>query len=314
MLPFPEHALAYCADMQAERVLFSLHGPDIAELFDAAFLYAAQLQDARGVVTVPFERLAETDADTPCRPTLIFSPGRAGSTLLVRLLTASGIACASEPDMLTQVCRFEREERMRIGPVMETALLHGCLAALCRVLGPAPFVKLRSHCNARPLPLMEATSGTRPILLFRRMAPWALSRHLTFGEPPASVAATLRHALDAADKLFGAAPPPRVLWFEDLRANPMAALRACLPDLRLDPLAIARVMAADSQAGTSIGRDAVANAIAAPDFAAAFAKAWDSARAGAEWGPAARGLLADMTTPETRCQAAIIRPNFRSAH
>jgi hypothetical protein len=73
-------------------------------------------------------------------------------------------------------------------------------------------------------------------------------------------------------------------------------------------------MAADSQAGTSIGRDAVANAIAAPDFAAAFAKAWESARAGAEWGPAARGLLADMTTPETRCQAAIIRPNFRSAH
>jgi hypothetical protein len=203
---------------------------------------------------------------------------------------------------------------MRIGPVMETGLLHACLAALCRVLGPTPFVKLRSHCNARPLPLLEATSGTRPILLFRRMAPWALSRHRTFGEPPESVAATLRHALDAADKLFGAAPPPRVLWFEDLRANPLGALRACLPDLRLDPLAIAQVMAADSQAGTALGRDRVPSVAPAPDFGVAFAAAWDNARDGAEWGPATLRLLADMTAPETKCQAAIIRPNFRSTH
>jgi hypothetical protein len=293
-LPFPANALAYCADMQAERVLFSLHGPGIAGLFQAAFLYAAQLRDARHIVTVPFERLAALDEATQCRPTLIYSPGRSGSTLLARLLAACGAPCASEPDMLTQVCRFGREERMRIGFDMEETLLHACLAALCRVLGAAPFIKLRSHCNARPLPLLQAAGGTAPILLMRRLLPWALSRHLTFGESPASVAAILRHTMDAADKLLGVAPAPRIVWFEDLRANPQAVLCACLPDARPDPACIARVMQSDSQAGTSVARAAVAAAVATPDFAETFTAAWVRARAGAEWAQATHALLADM--------------------
>lgn len=288
---FPTRALAYCADMQAERVLFSLHGADMGALFDAPFLYAAQLRDARQVVTVPFEQLAALDAGTPCRPSLIFSPGRTGSTLLARLLAECGVPCASEPDMLTQVCRFRREERMRIGPDMEVALLHTCLAALCRALGAAPFVKLRSHCNARPLPLLAAACGGRAFLLWRRLAPWALSRHRTFGETPASVAAVLRQALDAADKLLGEPAPPAILWFEDLLADPAAVLRSCVPDTVLDLDRILAAMATDSQAGTAIAREALANAPEDADFAAAFATSWRAARAGAEWGDATQALL-----------------------
>jgi hypothetical protein len=288
---FPARALAYCADMQAERVLFSLHGADMAALFDAPFLYAAQLRDARQVVTVPFEQLAALDAGTACRPSLIFSPGRAGSTLLARLLAACGMACASEPDMLTQVCRFEREERARIGPDMEVALLRTCLAALARALGPAPFVKLRSHCNARPLPLCAAAGDGRAFLLWRRVAPWALSRHRTFGESPASVAAVLRQAVDAADKLLGEPSPPTILWFEDLLHDPAAVLQACVPDLALDLDRVGRVMATDSQAGTAIARDALAGATEDADFADAFAASWAAARAGAEWAAATQALL-----------------------
>jgi hypothetical protein len=288
---FPAHALAYCADMQAERVLFSLHGANMATLFDAPFLYAAQLRDARQVVTVPFEQLAARDAGTACRPSLIFSPGRTGSTLLARLLAACGVPCASEPDMLTQVCRFGREERMRIGADMEVALLRTCLAALSRALGPAPFVKLRSHCNARPLPLLAAAGGAA-FLLWRRLAPWALSRHRTFGESPASVAAVLRQAVDAADKLLGEPAPPTILWFEDLRRDPVAVLLACVPDLALDLDRVHRVMAADSQAGTAIARDALAGATEDTDFAEAFAVSWAGARAGAEWADATHALLA----------------------
>jgi hypothetical protein len=288
---FPAHALAYCADMQSERVLYSLHTADMSTLFDAPFLYAAQLRDARQVVTVPFEQLAALDADTPCRPSLIFSPGRSGSTLLARLLAACGVPCASEPDMLTQICRFEREERMRIGPAMEVALLRSCLAALCRALGPAPFVKLRSHCNARPLPLLTAAGGGRAFLLWRRLAPWALSRHRTFGETPASVASVLRQAADAADKLLGEPAPPTILWFEDLRRDPASVLRTCVPGTTLDLDRVHAVMATDSQAGTAIARDAVAGAIEDTDFADAFAAAWAKARAGAEWADATHALL-----------------------
>jgi hypothetical protein len=293
-LPFPAGALAYCADIGAERVLFSLHGGRTANLLRAPFLYVAQLRDAEGVVTVPFEHVADIDADIPCRPTLIFSPGRTGSTLFARLLHAGGVACASEPDMLTQICRYGREERMRIGPDMEVALLRACLAALCRVAGPAPFVKLRSHCNARPLPLLEAAGGDA-ILLMRRMREWALSRHLAFLEPPASIAAILRETLDAADKLLGEPKPPRVVWFEDLRADPAAVLRLC--GLDCDPNQVAQVMQADSQAGMSFDRASVARARAEPRFFDEFVDAWSEARAGAEWGPTTHTLLADMGPP-----------------
>jgi len=144
-LPFPDGALAYCADLQAERVLFSLHGPALTGLFAAPFLYAAQLQGAVGVASVPFERLSEWEAGLPApRPRLIFSPGRTGSTLLARLIAACGAPCASEPDMLSQICRFNREDRVRMGFAMEPALLRACMMSLCRALGPAPFIKLRS--------------------------------------------------------------------------------------------------------------------------------------------------------------------------
>ena len=294
-LPFPAGALAYCADLQAERVLFSLHGAALAGLFAAPFLYAAQLRGAAGVASVPFERLAESEAGLPPpSPTLIFSPGRTGSTLLARLLAACGGPCASEPDMLSQICRFNREDRVRMGFAMEPALLRACVMSLCRALGPAPFIKLRSQCNARPLALLAAAPDASAIFLLRKLRTWARSRHLAFGEPPVAVAAILREAIDALDKLQEAGIPFRVLWFEDLARDPFGILRACLPSTEVNPVAVMRVMQQDSQGGTSMARETVAAASADPEFGAAFGAAWAGARAGAEWGSGTLALLAAM--------------------
>jgi hypothetical protein len=250
---------------------------------------------ATGVASVPFERLAECESDLPPpRPTLIFSPGRTGSTLLARLLAASGAACASEPDMLSQVCRFNREDRVRMGFAMEPVLLRACVMSLCRALGPAPFIKLRSQCNARPLALLAAAPDASATFLLRRMRAWARSRHLAFGEPPVAVAAVLREAIDALDKLQETGVPFRVQWFEDLARDPFAVLRACLPSVEVNPAAVMRVMQQDSQGGTAMAREAVAAASADPDFAAAFAVAWAGARQGAEWGAGTLALLAAM--------------------
>jgi hypothetical protein len=294
-LPFPAGALAYCADLQAERVLFSLHGTGLAGLFAAPFLYAAQLLHATGVASVPFERLAECEGDLPPpRPTLIFSPGRTGSTLLARLLAASGAPCASEPDMLSQVCRFNREDRVRMGFAMEPALLRACVMSLCRALGPAPFIKMRSQCNARPLPLLAAAPDASAIFLLRRVRSWARSRHLAFAEPPVAVAAVLREAIDALDKLQESGVPFRVLWFEDLVRDPAGVLRMCLPANEPNPAAFVRIMQEDSQGGTAMAREAVAAASADPDFATRFLAAWEGAREGAEWGSGTLALLAAM--------------------
>jgi hypothetical protein len=300
-VPFPAHALAYCADLQCERVMFTTHGADMAALFEAPFLYAAQLEDAAHVVTVPYERLAELEPAAPQPPpALIFSPGRTGSTLLARLLRAASVPCASEPDMLAQLCRFGRQDRLRMGFAMEPALMRACLVALTGALaGPAPlvaapYVKLRSQCNARCLPLVEAIAGTRAIFMLRRALPWAVSRHRAFGETPDSVAATLREAADALDKLGGSAGGLLVLWFEDLVRDPAAALRQCLGPGFLDEAAIARAMALDAQDGTAVARAALANAVIVDGFADDFVRAWHGARAGAQWSPETEALLRAM--------------------
>jgi hypothetical protein len=300
-VPFPAGALAYCADLQAERVLFTVHDGAASGLFRAPFLYEAQLEGAAHVVTVPYERLDELEAETPRPPpVLIFSPGRTGSTLLARLLAAVHAPVASEPDMLAQICRFGREDRLRMGFPMEPALMRACLVAVTRALAaPAPlvtspFVKLRSHCNARPLPLIEAVPGARAIFLLRRAQPWALSRHRAFGETPDSVAAILREAADALDKLGGGAAPLQLLWFEDLVRDPAATLRACLGPGFLDEAAIGRAMAQDAQHGTAIARTALQDAPVTEGFAAAFDQAWQRARQGAQWSPETETQLRAM--------------------
>ena len=300
--PFPEGALAYCADSQAERVLFTCHEPaSLAAMFQAPFLYSAQLRGAQHVVTVPYERLAEVEAEAAGPPpVLIFSPGRTGSTLLIRLLSAAAAPCASEPDMLAQICRFGREDRLRMGLPMEPALMRACLTAVIQALAGAlplvrtPFIKLRSHCNARPAPLMEALPGTRAIFMLRHARSWSRSRHRAFGEPPASIAAVLRQAADALDKLGGCALPPQVLWFEDLATKPAAAVQRCLGPGFVDEAALDRVMARDAQDGTAVARDRLRHTPVPDGFDSAFGRAWREARTGAQWAPATEALLRAM--------------------
>ena len=137
----PSVALAYCLDMQGERVLFTAHEPaDVTRLIAAPFLFLAQLQLATGVISVPFERLAElAPADPLSRQVYIFSPGRTGSTLLVRLLQAAGQAAVSEPDLLSQVALVPQEAWQRLPAGMDAALAACCVNALSRTLGGRPL-------------------------------------------------------------------------------------------------------------------------------------------------------------------------------
>ena len=292
----PAGALPYCADLARERALFTLHdAPGLDRLLSAAFMFNAQLETATGVLSVPFESLDEVIAPAPASPGLVFSPGRSGSTLRVRRLAAAGLACASEPDMLTQLARAPRDAfALLLPPGTREALARACLAQLGHTLGGGLVVKLRSQCNARPLLLTEAAPGCRVVFMLRGVAAWALSRHRSFLEPPEIVASILRQAVDALDKLAFSGAAFDVLWFETLTADPAAALRICAPGLRYDQGLLNRVMARDSQEGTVIARDLVASAPAQDGFLAQLAQDWPAARAGAEWHPATEALLAEM--------------------
>jgi hypothetical protein len=163
-------------------------------------------------------------------------------------------------------------------------------------MGGGLCVKLRSQSNGRPMLLVHAAPGCRVVFMLRGLRSWATSRHRSFAEPPEMVAAILREAMDALDKLLFAGADVRVLWFETLAASPGEALRVCAPDLVWDGAVVDAVMRLDSQAGTMVARDVVA-ALPAPEmdgFFAAFEAAWREARAGAEWQPATEAYLAEV--------------------
>ena len=292
-----ECALIHAADLARERALFTLHTPDgLRATVASTFLYASALDHAIAVSSVPFERLA-APRSRAASPTFLFSIGRSGSTLLVQLLRAAGCQAASEPDWFTQICRLSEAERYFIGPAMEQAMVRAGVASLASHLGPRPFIKLRSQCNARPELLMQPMPGARAVLLLRGRRHWALSRWRAFREPPEQIADMLREGVTAYDHLADMGRPPLIVWYEDVLEDPAGALLAIQPGLTLDADAHARitaVMTEDSQAGTGLAREAVGPSDDDPAFFAAFEPEWQALRGRAARSDVARTLLQEL--------------------
>ncbi len=290
----PANGLAYCADLTAERVLFTHHETaELEELFAAPFLFVEQLRRATGVTTVPFEDLAGLALAEPgMRPVLVFSPGRSGSTLFAKLLAASGVGCASEPDMLTQIGRADPQAWAGLPPGTDALLAGTCIGALCRVLGQGAVIKLRGWCNARPIAMVRSFPGCRVVFMLRGMAGWAMSRHRTFQETPDAVAAELCRALDALDLLAGAGVAAELLWYEDLIADPQAVL--ALLDASVPSQRLGQIMREDSQAGSWIARRIVERKPVQSGFLEEFAARWAAIRKRAAWSASTEALLQRM--------------------
>jgi hypothetical protein len=283
----PPGALAYCADLARERVLFTCHAQhDLPALFAGPFLYVEQLRAAGSVISVPFERLHElAPPKAAAAPVFIFSPGRAGTTLLSTLLAAAGLPSASEPDMLTQAACLTAAQLQPLPPGADRMLAAICIESLARVLGPGAFLKLRSQCNARPLALVEAAPGCRVIFVLRKAMGWAMSRKRAFNEPPNHIAMLLYQALEAHHQMVRAQVNIDVLWFETLVSDPLAALRLCAPDARPDPTRIAAAMARDSQSGSILAQSGLAPAEIDHAYFNEFEAQWHGVQATAPWTP-----------------------------
>jgi hypothetical protein len=296
-IPFlPAGALPYCADVAHERVLFTCHPKeDCARMFGAPFLYLEQWRGAGSLLSVPFERLDELGlVPAEARPVFIFSPGRCATTLIAALLTGVGMACASEPDMFTQLACFPAEHRRALQQRTDAELASLCVAAIARILGPDVFIKLRSQSNVRPLLLQDAAKGSRAVFVLRRAAPWALSRHRAFNEPPGRLADILYEAIAAFDALDKSGTPLSLLWHETIVSDPVSALRVCAPNLSLDTSKIASVMANDSQKGTALAREQIPPVQVDERFFAEFADAWNRESANVQWGERTERVIAQL--------------------
>lgn len=250
----------YCFDAP-RRMLLCVCTPDISA---APFFYQAQRQSARSVVKAPFEALPEG----PASPALIFSIGRCGSTLLVRVLQAAGVRTVSEPDFYTQAACAQ--------PV--DLSLRGAIAGATRLL-PYTAIKLRLECNHAPLLIAGAFRAPRILFILRDPVDWAASfRRLSRNslEAPWAVA-TLTTGLMALSELARHYPVQVAYYddFRDLDPGRLADILAWAGSPGALPRETLRALAtADAQAGTIVSRASVRDVPDDPLFREAFRREW----------------------------------------
>ncbi|MBX9699326.1 MAG: sulfotransferase [Acetobacteraceae bacterium] len=266
---FPRHRMtAYCI-APARRELLFVGTYNGRALLDEPFLYGAQAAQARHLVRVPFDRVAEmfpAPGAEAAQPTIIFSIGRCGSTLLSFLCGAHGAVSASEPDVFSQIAVLARVARagraapkkaadLRIAP----SLLHATVRSVQDYAGQEDVVvKLRTAANKGAALIASAFPHANYVFVFREMHSWARSHVEAFNRDSAHLSALLGEGIAAYDTLRQAGVRCSVVWYEEMSRDPEGTLRTIFgPERTITDdtrAALNRIMARDSQQGTSIAR------------------------------------------------------------
>ncbi len=254
----------YCFDFE-ERKLYCVSTPDIA---GATFFYQAQRQRARSVIKVPFDALPEASAS----PTLIFSIGRCGSTLLHRAFEAAGVPTVSEPDYFTQAALLRVKD-----PALQS------LIGRATHLLPYAVIKLRAECNHAPLLIAGAFRAPKIMFIVRDPADWAASvRRLSPGTAsPVGIAAQLAALLAGLDSLTRHYDI-RICRYEDFRTLPADYVNALLAwmgrDARIRPAVAAELAGKDAQEGSIVSRASLEGVPEDPAFRVGFPREWAKVR------------------------------------
>jgi hypothetical protein len=252
----------YCFDVAREELL-CVSTPDISQ---ATFLYQAQRESARSVIMAPFEALPETRRS----PTLIFSIGRCGSTLLTKAFAAAGVRAVSEPDYFTQA-----------------ALLPGSASTLQSAIGratellPYEAIKLRAECSNAPLFIAGAFPAPKVMFILRDAVDWADSvRRVSRAPSPSGIAELLRTLVIGMEGL-AANYPVRVCYYEDFRVLTARYVNALIEWMgsraRIRPAMASELAARDAQEGSAMARAAVGSGDDR-SFRDAFRHEWEKVR------------------------------------
>ncbi|MEI9995010.1 MAG: hypothetical protein WDM91_10480 [Rhizomicrobium sp.] len=248
--------LPYCIDLPRRRAVY-VAGADVAGAQDAPFYYLYLRRHAQRIAFVPWAAggLRKTAGRAPI---FLFSPGRCGSTLVSRMLSAAAVANVSEPDFYTQATSVMLSTRFnpwreRIRSVI--AAMGGDLAA---ALDPAqsPVVKLRAE-SCRAPDLLVDPRERRTLFLTRGFEAWTRSNERAFRNGAHKSVGKYLRALRCYSwlKHNSMCHPMR---YEDLQADPLAAAAALSGFLGRDisAAAVLSTMKEDSQDGTPLRQGA----------------------------------------------------------
>ena len=254
----------YCFDLE-NRKLICVSTPDIA---GTTFFYQAQRQLARTVIKVPFHTLPEAATS----PTLIFSIGRCGSTVLHRAFETAGVRAVSEPDYFTQAALHSAGDHA----------LQSVIGRATRLLPYAVF-KLRAECNHGALLIAGAFREPKVMFVLRDPADWAASvRRLSPAmADPVRIADLLRSFLVGLDSLTQHYDV-RICYYEDFRILTASYFNALLSwmgsDARIRPAIAAELARRDAQEGSIVSRASLGQVPEDPAFFEAFRLQWHKVR------------------------------------
>lgn len=225
---------------------------------------------------------------------LLYSTGRCGSTLLSHVLNQNPlIASFSEPDIFSQLVMLRTAGQSNEAEI--TTLLVDTLMIMCANAQQQGFeywaFKFRSYVLSVSDLLYQAVPTAKLLFLYRNALTWARSFSRAFGASDAGLADRLekdgyRYMIPSVDAYLRTHTEPMRwieyvahMWvatmqdsrwlqqqgaallcaqFEDLQATPQTVIQAVLAHCGLpmpDPERLARVLAADSQAGTVGAQD-----------------------------------------------------------
>jgi hypothetical protein len=279
-LSIVDNSILYRLDSAEERAYFTILD-DVDAAYRSPFLYSVQYESAKHILSVPFERLSEFIDSSNLFPTLIFSIGRCGSTLLVSLLRALGVPAVSEPSVFRQLIR-SAEDGQLLNRRLVTVAVQTCTASIAQHFGGQPVIKLQSQCNY----LIEAITYALPqyhaIFMFRESTTWARSVCRAFSCEPRGLAHRLAADIKSYDWLAQNHSGVQLVWYEDLVDRPEEVLRQL--GALTDPVSadtrrrIYEVMAADSQEGTGLSRQNLSTREFHPNTSMKFRNEWEKVR------------------------------------
>lgn len=289
---FPRNvALPYAWDLDRQELLFTLH-VGLSGVLAAPFLYAGQREMARAVARIKLAALPRIygPPDPDAAPVLIFSLGRTGSTLLEKLIGCVTARSISEPDAITQIA-IHRRKFAELDAQEQQGMIAYAIVPFFHVQIPGAeearcVIKFRSQVNALAGPVAQVFAKAKYVFMVRERTAWARSTFRAFRLSPAAVVERLLQGLQSVQTLRQAGVDLSVIAYEDMVADPRAAVSSLTgTDIAGNPALAARIaetMAQDSQADHRLSRDATSKKAEGEDeWMERFAALWAERRPGA---------------------------------
>lgn len=220
------------------------------------FFYQWQRKFCNLIIDIPFSKIEE-NLILKTAPIFIFSIGRCGSTLLVKLCGNLGVKVVSETDSLTNLFEGLKHE-LTINDILKIIKFN--VGFFSDKKDEKVVFKLRGTAFDDIDLFIRAFPNAKYIFIFREPIAWAKSNIKAFGDDPSILVEYLKNSIKTYDLISNRNLNFITIWYEDLILDPISILREVIGDESvLDNFEniekIQKTLDLDSQNGTSISRD-----------------------------------------------------------